>query len=293
MQVACIRDTSREAQCTSRGPQWFSPFSLNSACQTPTQTLYLHLLLQPQTVHIKSICTHYKVGPSKTSSEQVWHVLCGKTGSFFTRETKPHHGYYYKQCYFCIVLVPKTTTLWLQGRVQTKPKGRVPAQTSGRGQMRERRTLDSSEGAPTHQQLIPVKSYAGIVLLARLWRQAQFFISQECESWQVCATQAFHFTSSGFSGSSQAQGFTSHEPSNTPPAQRTARAGVPGKTFPTVCSRLLSRRTSCHNLLVLWPKPNPRRPNSAKHSAWPSPMLLRGYWHLPTSSSIPHITVQK
>lgn len=151
---------------------------------------------------------------------------------------------------------------------------------------------DGSEGAPTHQQLIPIKSYTGIIPPARLWRQAQFFISQECENWQVCATQVFHFTSSGFSGSSQAQGFTSHEPSNTPPAQRMARAEVPGKTIPTVCSRLLSLRTSCHNLLLLWPKLNPRRPNSAKHSARPSPMLLRGYWHFPTSCSIPHIMVQ-
>lgn len=59
------------------------------------------------------------------------------------------------------------------------------------------------------------------------------------------------------------------------------RVGVPGKTFPTVCSRLLAPWTSWHNLLLLWPKLNRRRPNSAKHPVWPRSMLLRGYWHLP------------
>lgn len=106
--------------------------------------------------------------------------------------------------------------------------------------MRERSSLDGSKGAPRHQKLIAVENYTGIIPPAPLWRQTQFFISQECECGQVCITQAFHSTSSGFSGSSQAQGFTSHEPSNTAPAERMARAGVPGKTFPTVCSRLLS-----------------------------------------------------
>ena len=177
-------------------------------------------------------------------------MLLGKAGRFFTRRTKTHHDYYHEQCYFCIVLVPKTTAFQFckAGYKLNQKGGFLPKPTHSladwRGQGRERSSSHCSEGAPAHQQLVIVKSYTGIIPPEGLWRQTRCFISQECESWQVCTTQAFHFTDFGFSGFSQARRFAPHKRLETPPAESTARAGVPGKMSPPARSRLLSPSTT-------------------------------------------------
>lgn len=190
------------------------------------QTLHLQLVLQPQTVYIRSICTHYKVYPSKTSSDQVWDVLLGKARSFFTWGQNPNLAITTNSGIFALSLCLKPPFSDCKVGCKLNQKGGILPRPTGEGRWGEEligRQWRSPNTATTHAQ-----SYTSIIPPARLWRQMLSFISQECDSWQVCTTQAFHFTSSGFSGSSQAQGFTSHEPSNTPPAERMARAGVSG-----------------------------------------------------------------
>lgn len=158
----------------------FSEFSLSNS--------YLNLASSASIAtpkHVHKVCSHITKSAQVKPAQNKSGMCClGKLEASSPGEEKPHRGYYYKQCYFFIVLLPKTATFWLQGRVQTEPKGRVPSQTNGRGQMRERSSWDGSERTPAHQELIPVKGYTGIIPPA--WRQMQF--SRECESCQVCTT---------------------------------------------------------------------------------------------------------
>lgn len=264
MQVACIRDPSWEAQCTSRGPQRFNPFlwiqlskllpkscTFTRYCNPKLCTLSAHITRSAQAKPARNksgMCCLAKLEASSPGGQNPIVAITTHSAIFALS--------------YC--LKPPLSDCKVGCKLNQKA-GFLPRATGGGRWGRGGHWMAVKEPRHTSNSSLS-KSYTGIIPSARLWRWTQFFISQECESWQICATQAFHFTTSGFSGSSQAQGFTSPEPSNTPPAERMARAGDPGKTFPTVCSRLLSPHASCHTLLLLWPKLNPRRPNSAKHS---------------------------
>lgn len=242
------------------------------------------VIANPSYAHKPSLHTLQGVPIKKTSWVQVWHMLLGKAGRFFSGKTEVHRDYYYEQCYFCIVLVPTTnTSRFCKVGCEPNQKGGFlpkPARSLAdwSGQRRERSSSYCSEGAPAQQQLITVKSYAGIIPPAGLWRQMQCFISQEREGWQVRATQAFHFTDFGFSSSSQALALPPISPHRL--LQQRARGSwerypllpAPGSSPPAP-----QPPPSCHGLLLLPPKLNPRRPNPAKCSGWPSPTLLRGY----------------
>lgn len=171
----------------------------------------------------------------------------------------------------------------LQGRMWTKPKGRVPAQTSSQFGRLERaeegeELIVLQRGSPsttaTHhcQKLRRHHSSSGFMETNAVLYQPR--------TWGLAGPRhtGFPFHRFWLQQLLPSPCFAPHQSPQAPPAEST---GVLGKVSPPARSRLLSTSTtapaSCHGLLLLPPKLNPRRPNPAKCSGWPSPTLLRGY----------------